>query len=390
VGLSYEWYVNGAALGFDSDSLDSGSFDRGDSVYCTATPTDGTDDGATRSSSTLTIENSAPSIAAVSITPATPKASSTLTCSYSGYADIDGDADQSTYAWTLDGVVVGTGSALSGAFVGNDVVTCTVTPDDGTDSGTAASSSVTIANTAPVLASVSLTPTAATETSTLICTPGPTSDADGTSSFTYSYVWTVNSAAIAATTSTLTGTYFSAADSVACVVTPNDGSTSGAAATSNTVTIANTAPVMSTVSVSPSTGKVGDALTCAASASDADGSVSYSYGWSTGATGASLTLTSAHNPGDVLTCTATATDSAGATATGTASATMSNTNPVVSTVSVSPSTGTVGDVLTCAGSATDADGGSPTMSYAWSTGATGASVTLTASNNPGGSGSAGL
>jgi hypothetical protein len=39
--------------------------------------------------------------------------------------------------------------------------------------------------------------------------------------------------------------------------------------------------------------------------------------------------------------------------------------------------------LTCAATATDADGGSPTMSYAWSTGATGASLTLTASNNPG-------
>ncbi len=383
VGVVYDWTIGGVALGYDADTLDGAYFDRGDAVACTAAPSDGTDDGAARTSSTVTIANTPPSLASASVTPTSPTASSTLTCAYAGYDDPDADPEGVSYAWLIDGVSVGTGSTLAGAFVGGDIVSCAVTPDDGTDSGTAVANSVTIANTAPVLVSVSLTPTSATETSTLTCAPGPTSDADGTSSFSYSYAWTVNSAAIASTTSTLTGTYFSAADSVACVVTANDGSSTGAAVTSNTVTIANTAPVMSTVSVSPSTGKVGDALTCAASASDADGSVSYSYAWSTGATGASLTLTASNNPGDVLTCTATATDSAGATATGTASATVSNTAPVVSTVSVSPSTGTVGDVLTCAASATDADGGSPTMSYAWSTGATGASLTLTASNNPG-------
>jgi hypothetical protein len=383
VGLNYEWYVDGAALGYDSDTLDSARFDRGEAVYCTATPTDGTDDGTTRTSNTVTIENSAPSVATVSISPASPTAASTLTCAYAGFDDADGDTDRSTYAWTVDGVTVGTGSTLSGAFVGGDVVTCTVTPYDGTDAGSAVSGSVTVGNTAPVLASVVLSPDPAYEADTLRCTPGSVTDADGTASFGYAYAWTVNGAAIGATTSTLTGASFSAGDDVSCAVTASDGAASSASVSSGTVTIANTAPVMASVSVSPSTGRVGDTLTCSAGATDADGAVTYSYAWSNGAVGASLTLTASDNPGDVRTCTATATDSAGATATGTASATVSNTNPVLASVAVSPSTGRVGDVLTCSGSATDADGGTPSLSYAWSTGATTAAITLTAANDPG-------
>lgn len=118
---------------------------------------------------------------------------------------------------------------MAGAFVGGDVVTCTVTPEDGTDSGTAVAASVTIANTAPVLASASLTPNPATESDTLSCAPGSVTDADGSTSFTYSYAWTVNGVTIAATSSSLTGTYFAAADAVACVVTANDGTSSSAA-----------------------------------------------------------------------------------------------------------------------------------------------------------------
>ena len=70
-------------------------------------------------------------------------------CSYSGYADDDGDADGSTYSWTVDGTELATTSTLSSGFVTGDTVVCTVTPYDGGDAGTAISASVTIENTAP-------------------------------------------------------------------------------------------------------------------------------------------------------------------------------------------------------------------------------------------------
>ena len=95
----------------------------------------------------MTIGNTAPSIDLVEITPDPATAPSTLTCSYDGYSDDDGDADASTYEWFIDGVSVGTDSTLAGVFVGGDSVT-TVTPDDGTDTGTALSAIQNISNTA--------------------------------------------------------------------------------------------------------------------------------------------------------------------------------------------------------------------------------------------------
>ena len=364
MAVVYDWTVSGASLGFDSDTLEDVYFAHGDTVSCTATPTDGTDDGTTRTSNTVTIENSEPSVTAVSVSPARPTVSSTLTCSYAGYDDADGDVDQSGYDWTIGGATVGTASTLSGAFASGDIVTCTVTPDDGTDTGSALSASVTVDNTPPVLASVTLTPDPAQEGDTLTCTAGTTTDIDGTTTFSYTYAWTVNGSRAAPTTRTLTGTYFDAGDDVACVVTPSDGTAAGAAVTSNTLTIENTAPVVTTVSIAPASGGVGDSLTCSASSTDADGgSPTLSYAWSTGATGASVTLTSAEDPGDTVTCTATASDTD--TDTDSASVTIGNTAPVVSSVTLSPSAVATNDTLTATVVSSDADGDALTLTYDW-------------------------
>ena len=80
--------------------------------------------------------------------------------------------------------------------------------NDGTDEGTAVSTSIVITNTPPVLADASLTPDPAYEADTITCTPGDTSDDDGTTSFDYSYIWTVDGDEIDASDATLTGTDF--------------------------------------------------------------------------------------------------------------------------------------------------------------------------------------
>ena len=53
---------------------------------------------------------------------------------------------------------MGTSATLSSGYESGDVVTCTVTPSDGTDSGTALSDSVTVGNTAPEITEVTLSP----------------------------------------------------------------------------------------------------------------------------------------------------------------------------------------------------------------------------------------
>ena len=149
---------------------------------------------------------------------------------------------------------------------------------------------------------------------------------------------------------------------------------------------------MGTVSVSPSTGQVGDALTCSAAATDADGGTpTITYAWTNGSSSlgssSTYTIAASDDPGDTITCTATATDTDSGTDTGSATAAVTNTDPVIGTVSVSPSTGQVGDALTCSASATDADGGTPTITYAWTNGSSslgsGSSYTIAASDDPG-------
>lgn len=251
VGVVYDWVVNGASLGYDSATLDGASFDRGDTVACSATPTDGADDGVTRTSTAVTIANTSPSVAAVSISPGAASVADTLTCGYVGYDDVDGDADRSTYRWTVGGVEVGTGPTLAGAFVGGDVVTCTVTPDDGTDTGSDVSASITVDNTAPALGPVSIAPASAYNDDTLTCIASAT-DADGGAP-TLSYAWTNTSTGVSlgsGATVALSPSLASSDDVVTCTVRAND-SGGATASGSAALTLGNRAPVAN-ASLSPS------------------------------------------------------------------------------------------------------------------------------------------
>ena len=155
---SYSWTVDGDEIDASDATLTGTDFDRDQVVICTVIPNDGEDDGDAVSTSGLTISNTQPSIASIAIDPSNPVVTTDLTCSYDGYDDDDDDDDQSHYSWTIDGVEVGTEATLSDTFVKNDVVTCTVTPDDGTDEGDPLSQSTTIVNTPPEASNVAIDP----------------------------------------------------------------------------------------------------------------------------------------------------------------------------------------------------------------------------------------
>ena len=145
-----------------------------------------------------------------------------------------------------------------------------------------------------------------------------------------------------------------------------------------------TPPEITSVNITPATAPVGQTVSCSAAATDPDGAPpALSYAWSTGATGATYTITQDDLPGAVLTCTATATDSDGGVAVGSATATVSNSAPVIADATVTPAEGRVGDTLTCSGVVTDLDAGEPALAYAWSTGEAGPSVTITSAVSPG-------
>ncbi len=372
VTFSYSWTVDGTTVAASGATLADSSWDRGEDVVCTVTPDDGDDAGDAVDSNSVTIANSAPSVDAVSVSPSSPAVDDTLTCSYSGFSDADGDGDASTYSWTISGTEVGTSSTLSGTFASGDTITCTVTPDDGTDTGTALSDSVSVENTPPVLSDVTLTPEPATESDTFTCTPGTATDADG-DTVTFSYAWAVDGVDPGVSTDTLTGDDFAKDDPVRCTVTPNDGTEDGAAVSSSFVTVQNSPPVLADVALTPTDAAEGDTLTCTpGTASDADGeTVTFSYAWtvegtSVAASGSTLS-DSFWDKGDDVVCTVTPDDGdEDGSAASSNTVTIQNSPPVLSDVTLTPTDPAEGDTLTCTpGSSSDADGDTIAYSYAW-------------------------
>ena len=73
-----------------------------------ATPTDGWDDGEPVRSDGVVVGNTAPTLGAAELSPTTATEGTTITCTPSGEADVDGDDVAFTYAWTADGSSTGT------------------------------------------------------------------------------------------------------------------------------------------------------------------------------------------------------------------------------------------------------------------------------------------
>jgi hypothetical protein len=138
VTLSYSWLVNGNAIS-ETGNTHSG-FDKSDLIQVEVTPNDGTVDGATVVSNTITISNTPPSITSVAISPSSLNNDSIATCIASGWMDDDGDLEGYGYAWTVNGAVHQDTTQSSGPFNVDEVISCTVTPNDGEDSGPAVSS----------------------------------------------------------------------------------------------------------------------------------------------------------------------------------------------------------------------------------------------------------
>lgn len=367
---SYTWLVNGVDIGISGDTLDPSYFFKSDTIACEATVDDGTDSSDPVSSAVLTVDNSIPEIASVTINPAPARVADDLSCDVVS-SDADGDTVTLTYAWTINGSAAGTSQTLaSGAFSRGDVIGCTATPDDGTDTGSAVSSaSMTVQNTAPEVKTLSLGPTDATSGETLTCAAtGQDADHDGVG---FTYAWTVDGVDTGTTSDTLDPSYFYRGAVVTCEATPYDSADTGTPETSNSVTILNGAPSVSSVSITPASPVSGDTLTCGVVSADPDGdTVNIAYTWAINGVDAGVTTdtlgSSFVNKGDSIACTATPSD---ATDTGTmvASAPVSviNTAPELTGIAMTPSTPATTDDLTCVPSATDADGDTVSYSYAW-------------------------
>ena len=390
VTLSYAWSVGTTILGTSSSiTLSPSSVQPTDVIQCMITATDAAGEQAT-SSSTVMLGNTAPTLSSISITPNTAlNTSSALTCSVS-VADADLESLTPTYTWKKGSIVLGTGASLTltpTMVQPQDTVECMASVTDGYGATAELSTTVDIGNTDPVIDSVSISPSTAYNDSILNCGV-VSSDADN-QSLTTTYTWTNSTTGSLLGTSAsliLDASVASRNDVIVCQATVSD-TTSGSATSSASQTLGNRAPVAPTVTLTPSTAYADSTLTCAASGTDLDGdSLSFGYAWTIngGLTIATTeTLSATFAAGETVTCTVTPSDGILDGSSSSQSIVISNTAPVVASVTLSPDPVFTNDTLTATAVSSDLDGDSLTLSYTWTVNGTiaqtGSTATLASS-----------
>ncbi|MFT5587221.1 MAG: hypothetical protein ACI9VR_004829 [Cognaticolwellia sp.] len=151
----YLWQVN------DQDAGEAAVLEAeltvGDQVSCTAWPIDPASSGA-GVSATVVIGNTAPTISSVTITPLSPSTESDL--SYEAVAeDIDGDEVSFIAEWQVNGELVHSGPTLASAyFERDDEVRVTLSPADGIVGGPSVQARTMIENASPTLVELSMDP----------------------------------------------------------------------------------------------------------------------------------------------------------------------------------------------------------------------------------------
>jgi formylglycine-generating enzyme required for sulfatase activity len=235
VSYRYAWTQDGALrTDLIGPVVPASETARGERWDVEVVATDGAADSAGASASAL-VQNSAPEVSSVSLSPATARTDDTLTANVLG-SDADGDALTYTYAWTVNGTSVGSSSAtLSGAtyFSKGDVVQVAVTPTDGTSSGSGVlSDPVTVQNSPPNAPTVTVSPSSPRAGRSLDCSAS-SADPDG-DTVTYSYSWTVDGLAHPGATASVAMGETLPGEVWACVVAASDGSATNSASSSTT------------------------------------------------------------------------------------------------------------------------------------------------------------
>lgn len=311
--ITYEWFNANGSLGtMNPLTLDATMGVDGDTIDCIATATDLTGDAATDTAS-HTITNTPPVIDSITLSPNTIDASTnTVTCVVSS-SDSDGDTVTETFAWYVDTQLQSeTTNMYSGPFIVGTLLACRATPNDGKTDGNFVEDTATIENIAPVVDSVTLTPSTVYTNDTITAT-AVLSDADSSQSgsLTATYEWFVDGSSVQnGSSNTLNGTtMFDRDQSVYVEATANDGVEGGSPVQSSAITVSNTAPVMTSVTVTPDPATAGqDDLTCDAVATDADGdAILYTYEWSD-SSGVQQTMTEVSDVSDTFLATGLAED----------------------------------------------------------------------------------
>ncbi len=371
ISYSYAWSRDGTARSdVTGDTVTADKTVKGEIWEVTVTPNDGTVDGEP-SAAFVTVLNSPPA-AEVTIEPGEPLASDLLLADVT-VTDDDDDEVSLRYSWTVNGSATAydEDNLPAEATAKGEVWEVTVTPTDNEEDGVPVVASVVIENSAPAATAVVISPDPAYEADVLQAdAQGDDEDGDEIS---WSYAWYVDDALVQdSSDSTLTGASFDKHQQVYVRATPSDGLEAGEGLDSASITIQNTAPSITNVTLDPEEIYGDSSVSCAAAGwSDDDGDAEgYLYAWTVDGAEVSAAETldgSSFARGDELVCIVTPSDGEdeGEPVSSDAS-TVLNSPPSIDSATLSTTSPTESDTIsvTIAGEA-DVDNDTITWGYDW-------------------------
>ncbi|MFH0860991.1 MAG: LamG-like jellyroll fold domain-containing protein [Candidatus Altiarchaeota archaeon] len=270
-----------AASTYDCNSTGCG---KGDTIYCWAYATSG-GYNSTVNYNTTVIQNTLPVVGSANIAPATAYTNGNLSCENGTVSDADGDLVTLNYVWYNDTGVIASGlNSLSGSTYFNhfDNLTCGIIPYDDEDIGAQVNSTSIMVNNSRPDVILALTPTAAKVNTNLTCTA--TASDDDNDNVSIYYGWQINGTNIAYTPRTLNCTRSIGCGrgaNVSCSAIPYDSFDNGTIRMSNNITLSNTLPTISNVSINPTPAYDYNSLSCDnGTISDADAdTISLYHSW---------------------------------------------------------------------------------------------------------------
>ncbi len=370
VTFAYAWKQDGLPRNdLTTDTVPASETVKGEVWEVSVTPNDGELDGEP-GTATATVLNTPP-VVTVAFAPEAPATDDDLVA-VPAALDADGDAVSVTYTWTVDG----TPADYTFDTVPADATThgerwaVTVTPADDEEAGEPVVAEVEIANSAPVMLAVTITPEAPYADEDVVALV-EAADADGD---TVTYTWFVDGDEVqAGANDTLPGGSFAKHQRIGVEVVPNDGAVDGAAMSSADAVVINRPPVAGSAAISPNPAYEASTLSCTgAGFTDIDGDTeSWTYAWAVdGADTGVATATldgSCFSKGSAVSCSATPFDGEDAgVAVASAALTIANTPPVLASADLSTLAPTENDTITVTlGAATDDDGDAVSYGYDW-------------------------
>lgn len=280
-GTTIHWYNQGTQDS-SKDNLMSISVVKGDSWSVEVTPSDGQDSGSMMSAGPVSVVNAAPQAQNIQLTPTSPDETSTLAASYQ-YSDPDQDTESTadtSIVWYLDGTRVAelddTNTVSSLMTRSGDQWQFSVTPHDGTDAGFEVTSNMVIigsSNHAPTIPSALIAPSAPATDNDLDAMWTFSDSDSGDTELDFEINWYRDGVHVPELDGVdpLPNSVTIRGESWHYIVRVSDGIDWSSPFTSQSVTIANTAPIVSDVRLSPEIATSSEELQVLSNYSDLDG-----------------------------------------------------------------------------------------------------------------------